>query len=160
MANDVKRDLEGVIRDLVEPLAAPVDADVDEVVVRGARGSRVVRVTVDREDGGIDIGTCARLSRALGQLLDERDLIDGKYTLEVTSPGADRPLRSARDFRRNLGRVVRIAHAGRGPDHPPTGEVVGVVQAVDTDAVTLDVDGEEVAVPLREVAHGKVVLPW
>lgn len=158
MADDAT--LAGVIRKLVQPLADPLGAEVDDVVVRGSAGSRVVRVVVDRADGGIDLGTCERLSRALGSLLDERDVIDGRYTLEVTSPGADRPLRQQRDFRRNLGRVVRIAHAARGPQHPPTGEIVGVVRAVDDSAVTLEVDDEEVAVPLDEVAHGKVVLPW
>lgn len=153
-------ELASVIRELVGPLARAVGADVDEVIVRGARGSRVVRVVVDRPEGGIDIDTCALLSRTLGASLDERDLIGGKYTLEVTSPGADRPLRQPRDFRRNLGRTVRIAHAADGPERPPTGEITGVVRSVDDTVVTLEVDGQDMAVPLREVAHGKVVLPW
>lgn len=155
----MSEDLAAAIRDLAAPLAAAAGVDLDEVVVRGARGSRVVKLVIDR-DGGVDVDTCARLSGAVSDLLDEHDLVDGSYTLQVSSPGADRPLRSARDFRRNVGRAVRVAHAERGREQPPTGEIVGVVVAADEAAVTLDVDGRTVELPLAEVAHGKVVLPW
>lgn len=148
-----------VIRELATPLAAGAGVDLEDVVVKGSRGSRVVRVVVDA-DAGVDVATCARLSRALEELMDTRELFEASYTLQVTSPGADRPLRSGRDFRRNAGRPVRIAHAARGRDHPPTGEIQGVVVTADDTTVTLEVDGEQVQVPLTEVAHGKVVLPW
>lgn len=137
---------------LVEPLLADAAAELVEVEVRGSRGRRLVRITVDRE-GGIDVDTLASLSVDIGAALDDADLVDGRYTLEVSSPGADRPLRDLRDFRRNVGRQVEvIRHAGA--------PVTGLLRAVDADRLTLEVDGATLEVPLAEVVRGQVVLPW
>lgn len=142
------------------PVVAAVDVDLVEVEVRGARGSRVVRVIADA-DGGLDLDLIAELSRDIGDLLDEEDLVDGRYTLEVSSPGVDRPLRTLRQFRRNVGRDVRLVRTREAIDRGEKGEVTGRLTAADDDGLVLDVDGAgELLVPLADVDHGKVVLPW
>lgn len=147
----------------VEALAEAVVADhgveLVEVEVRGARGSRVVRVVADADEG-LDLDLIAELSRVLGDRLDEDDLVDGRYTLEVSSPGVDRPLRSPTGFRRNLGRDVRVVRTREAIDRGEKGELTGTLDAVDDTALTLSVDGETVTVPHEDVDHGKVVLPW
>jgi len=93
------------------------------------------------------------VSKDLSRALDQADPLQGSYTLEVTTPGLERPLQSARDFRRQRGHEVRIV-AG------VASAVQGVVVDADDQAVTLDVDGSQVQVPLSDVVRGKVVLPW
>ncbi|MGH3440843.1 MAG: ribosome maturation factor RimP [Nitriliruptorales bacterium] len=151
MASGRDEQLEAAVAALAAPVAADAGVDVVDVEVRGHPGSRVVLLVVDRDEG-IDVETCAELSRDVGRALDDADLISGRYTLQVTSPGVDRPLRTERDFARNIGRSVRVA---RDRD-----EVEGLVTAVDAGTVTLDVDGEAVAVPLADVDHARVLLPW
>jgi ribosome maturation factor RimP len=148
--------LPAVIRDLVAPVAAELDVDLLDVEVKGQRGRRLVRLVADAE-GGLDIDVIATLSRRAGDALDEADVVAGAYTLEVTSPGADRPLRAPRDFARNVGRDVRVFRA-EGAEGPR--EVTGTVVAATDEAVTLQLDDAEVTVAFTEIDHGKVVLPW
>jgi ribosome maturation factor RimP len=156
MARISDAELPARLHDLAAPLAARLGLELDDVEVRGQRGSRKVRLIAYADDG-LDIESVAKLSREVGEVLDEQDLIAGSYTLEVSSPGADRPLRRARDFARNMGREVRVVRRDdvEGPD-----ETTGTVSAVDDDEITLDADGAEVTIPFEEIDHGKVVLPW
>ena len=74
-------------------------------------------------------------------------------------PGTDRPLRRLRDFERNVGREVRIQRTQAASQDAP-GEVTGTVTSATDGVVVLDVKGDEVAVPIEDVDHGKVQLPW
>lgn len=147
----------------VRALAAPVitghGVELVEVEVRGAHGSRVVRIVGDAEDG-LDLDLIADLSREIGDLLDEDDLVGGRYTLEVSSPGVDRPLRTPTNFRRNVGRDVRVVRNREAIDRGEKGELTGTLDAVDDHALTLTVGKDTVTVPHADVDHGKVVLPW
>jgi ribosome maturation factor RimP len=148
--------LPAVIHDVVAPLAAGLDAELLDVEVKGQPGRRVVRLVTDA-DGGLDIDVIAELSRRAGDALDEADVVAGSYTLEVSSPGVDRPLRRPRDFARNVGRDVRVVRTdeAEGPR-----EVTGTLVGATDEALTLRVAGDEVTVPLGDVEHGKLVLPW
>jgi ribosome maturation factor RimP len=148
--------LPAVIHDLVAPLAAELDVELLDVEVKGQRGRRLVRLVADAE-GGLDIDVIATLSRRAGDALDEADVVAGAYTLEVSSPGADRPLRVARDFVRNVGRDVRVLRS-EGTEGPH--ELTGRVVAATDEGVTLELDDAEVTVPYEQIDHGKVVLPW
>lgn len=147
------------VRELAVPLAEDLEVDLVEVEVKGQQGRRVVRLVADGigSGAGLDVDTIASLSRQIGAKLDETDLVPGAYTLEVTSPGATRPLRRARDFARNVGREVVVTRLEELGDPR---EVRGEVVAVDEDAVTLATGEDEVAVPFDAVDHGTVVLPW
>ena len=147
------------VRALVTPVLDEHDVELVEVEVRGAHGSRVVAIVGDTDDG-LDLDLIAQLSRTIGDLLDEGDLISGKYTLEVSSPGVDRPLRSARSFRRNVGREVRVVRNRAAIDRGEKGELTGTLDAVDDDGLHLTVGKDTVVVPHDDVDHGKVVLPW
>lgn len=156
MASSSTDELTTAILAVVQPVLDEHQVELVELVAKGSHGSRVVRIVADA-DGGLDIDVIAAVSRALGDPLDE--VVDGAWTLEVTSPGADRPLKTARDFARNTGREVHVqrtsdAAAAHG------GEVTGTVDRVTDDVVVLDVDGDEVRVPVADVEFGRVVLPW
>ena len=158
MAQERDAQLDARIRAIAAPIVEGDGLDLEEVEVRGQRGSRKVRLVVHAEEG-LDIDVIARLSRQVESALDEQDVVAGSYMLEVTSPGVDRPLRTARDFARNVGREVRVARRAEAVVDGAV-ETVGTVDAVDDEQIQLMVDGTEVTIPLRDVDHGKVVLPW
>lgn len=143
-------DVEVQVRSLAEPVLARHGAELVECQVRRGR-TQLVRVVADKP-GGIDLETCARVSAELSRMLDVEDPIPGRYTLEVTSPGLDRPLRTAEDFRRNLGRKVRIVLAQSQHE--------GIVEEVGEDRVRIATDGETVAIPFADIAKARLVLPW
>lgn len=152
-------DLAARIRAVAEPVVVEHEVELVEVEVRGAHGSRVVQVVADDEDG-LDLDRIADLSRVLGDLLDAEDVLDSKYTLEVTSPGVDRPLRTPTNFRRNIGREVRVVRNRAAIDRGEKGEFTGTLDDVDDEGLTLTVGKDTVTVPHDDVDHGKVVLPW
>jgi ribosome maturation factor RimP len=95
---------------LVEPVVNAAGYDLEEVAVNQAGRRTVVRVVVDA-DGGITLDDIAAVSREVSAALDEPDgaaFGTGPYTLEVTSPGVDRPLTQERHWRRNVGRLVTV----------------------------------------------------
>jgi len=154
------------VRDVVAPLLAPVDMELIDVEVAGPGSRPLIRVIVETADlaaaTGVDVDDIAAVSRQLGGLLDEGVLFDQAYTLEVTSPGADRPLTGPRDFARNIGRDVSVRRRPEGDleasDEPEP--VIGTLLDVDDEQVTLDTDGTEITIAFADLDHGNVVLPW
>ena len=156
MTNPPQRVLE-----LAATAAADNGVEVLETRLLGGHSGRVLRVTLDA-DAPIEADVVERVSRQLSRALDDEDPIPGRFTLEVGTPGLDRPLVSARDFRRQQGHQVRIMPAPGVtlPTAGKAGQLEGTVVAVDEQVVTLEVDGEQVAVALSDIGKGKVVLPW
>ena len=119
------------VRELVEPLLSARDLDLYDVELAGP----VLRVVVDRP-GPLDLDALGDATRAVSRALDEADPIAGAYTLEVTSPGLERTLRTPAHFERAVGEQVKIklrAGAAEGDDR----RVAGVVAAADAEAVTV-----------------------
>jgi ribosome maturation factor RimP len=112
----------------------------------------VVRVTVDA-DGGVGHDDLSDVSRAVSVALDEAEeragqLTPGSYTLEVSSPGVDRPLTQPRHWHRNVGRRVSVRVAGR--------QVTGRIAATTMHGVSLDVDGRRLDATFDELGPGRV----
>ena len=139
-----------VVRDLVERLLEREGVDLVDLELKGAPGRQVLRVFVDVE-GGITIDQCVALSRKISDLLDRKDPIPGRYRLEVSSPGVDRPLKQPRDFQRNVGREVKV-DVRRGEE---TEQVTGKILSAGEDLV-LEVEGEEVALEWGAIVKGKI----
>src|SRR4051794_27465366 len=103
----------GAVRGLADEVASGAGLVVEDVAVQAAGRRRVVRVVVDLPDdavGGVPMDAVAAVSQALSQRLDESDAMGGSaYTLEVSSPGVDRPLTQRRHWSRARGRLVRVA---------------------------------------------------
>ena len=138
------------VRSLAEIVCERHGVDLIRADVKRGR-TTLVRVTVDA-DAGVDLDRCAEVSTALSRLLDADDPVPGRYTLEVTTPGADRPLENARDFRRNVGRPIR-----GGTDTEP---IEGTILDVTDEAVRLRTDGDETTVPIHALRGARVVFPW
>ena len=145
------------VQELAERVAAAHGVELLEAQLRRRGRSPVLSVVLDA-DAPVEADVVERVSKDLSHLLDEDDPLPGSYVLEVTTPGLDRPLRTARDFRRQRGHEVRVTRSQTGSD--ATTSVQGIVVAVDDQAVTLEVDGGQQRLPLSEVVRGTVVLPW
>lgn len=141
------------LRELLEPLVGEKGLDLEEIEVTPAGKRRVLRVVVDSDDG-VQLDTCAELSRTLSEVLDETDVMGGSpYVLEVTSPGADRPLTEQRHYRRAVGRLVR-AHLAEGAGG---GELTARLTGVDDEGVDLEVPGVKGRKPTpRRVAFADI----
>ena len=96
-----------VVRDAVGDALASQDVELVDLSFRKEGFRMVLRLLVDKP-GGITIDECTYLNQMIGEILDREDLIHDRYTLEVSSPGLDRPLVTKRDFERNIGRKVKI----------------------------------------------------
>jgi len=125
---------EGRIADVVRPVVAAAGMDLESVRVSAAGRRRLLRVVVDG-DQGVSLDDAATISRQLSAALDTVAVMgDFPYTLEVSSPGVDRPLTDPRHWRRAVGRLVQVTVTDAGP-------IAGRVVAVDSDGVTMEVEG-------------------
>jgi ribosome maturation factor RimP len=123
--------------------------DLEGVDVSTAGKRRVLRVAIDK-DGGVSLDDVADATRAVSRTLDEADAMGERpYTLEVSSPGVDRPLTLPRHWRRNRDRLVKVSLADDT-------SVTGRIGDSDDAGVTLDVDGQERRVEYAEVRRAKV----
>jgi ribosome maturation factor RimP len=138
------------LRGLLEPLVSAADLDLEEIELSRAGRRRVLRVVVDSEEG-VDLDACAELSRVISDKLDESDAMgEGEYQLEVTSPGAERPLKEHRHYVRAAGRLARFQlHEG--------GDLVARILTVDDDGLDLEVPGVKGRKPTaRRVAFDEI----
>ncbi|MEU9013158.1 ribosome maturation factor RimP [Streptomyces sp. NPDC048479] len=125
------------LRGLLEPLVSAADLDLEEIEVSRAGRRRMLRIIVD-SDEGVELDACAELSRAISEKLDETDAMgEGEYVLEVSSPGADRPLTQHRHYVRAVGRLVKLQlHDGETAE-----ELVARILTVDDEGLDLEVPG-------------------
>lgn len=150
------------VQELADRVATGHGVEVLELALRGQGRGRVLSVIIDAEEP-VEADVVEVVSKDLSRALDQDDPVAGSYTLEVSTPGLSRPLQTRRDFRRQRGHEVSIVRGGSAdaaegvPGETP---VQGVVVDADDEAVTLEVDGSQVRIPLSEVVQGKVVLPW
>lgn len=157
-------------------LEAEIEARVEglgfelvEFEMAGSRSRPILRLRIDRAGSvpgeGITVDECAAVSRELEPFLEEAADVPERYVLEVSSPGVERPLVRPRDWRRFAGRPVvvkgRAELAGRGKRIE--GELLGLVEerAEGEERARLRLaDGEEVEIPLEEVARANLVFRW
>jgi ribosome maturation factor RimP len=128
---------------LLEPVVHALDLDLESLRVSAAGRRRLLRVVVDA-DGGVSLDTMALASRELSARLDGAvEMGEQPYTLEVSSPGVDRPLTEPRHWRRAIGRLVVVSLTGQNGQHAGNGAgpAEGRIAAAGDHGVTLDCDG-------------------
>jgi ribosome maturation factor RimP len=141
---------------LAEELTAPIGAlglDLEAVDLTSAGKRRVLRVAIDK-DGGVTMDDIADATREVSRVLDETDLMGAQaYTLEVSSPGVDRPLTLPRHWRRNTGRLVKVVLREGDP-------VTGRITSTDDDGAVLDVEGTQRRLEYAEVKKAKIQIEF
>lgn len=146
------------VKEVVNEVIEGTPLFIIEINVRGRKGSQVVDIFLD-SDEILDIEELARVSREVGFLLDAEEVFDGSYSLNVSSPGLDRPLSIPRQYRKNIGRVLRIKYLqteGEG-----TTSVTGELKGTDENSITIETgEGETIRIPFSNITEAKVKLPW
>jgi ribosome maturation factor RimP len=142
---------------LVENVLAEDVFELADLEVSG--GGRILRVFVDKP-GGVSLADCARLSERLSLRLDIEDFIPYRYTLEVSSPGLDRPLKRESDYERFVGRLARIttepAIAGQNVH---IGRILGLVQGAGGAGGMVKIEegsGQYLTIPLSQVKRARL----
>jgi ribosome maturation factor RimP len=144
--------------ELAAPLAQAEGMEIIDIELRheGTRGGRILRVYLDKE-GGPNVDDLSRVSRQLSDLLDTHDAVDGAYTLEVSSPGINRPLRRPEHFVRFVGKRVRVRTRdlinGRR-------SFLGILRSVVGDQIALTQDGVEYQIPFSVIEKSNYEHDW
>ncbi|MDR2578260.1 MAG: ribosome maturation factor RimP [Chitinispirillales bacterium] len=140
------------VKPLIESKTEEFGVELFDVRFFGAGPRSILRITIDRP-GGVSISDCERVSGAVGAMLDEENFFDGKrYTLEVSSPGIDRPLKTERDFKRIAGRDVTVhLDAAINGKKCLRGKILDCADGI----LTIDTGKDSASVPLAAILSGK-----
>jgi ribosome maturation factor RimP len=145
------------VRDLAQAVARRRHLRLWDVEVGGRPGQTIVRVFVDADDG-VDLDTVAAVSEELSRGLDLRDPIAGRYTLEVSSPGLERTLRSPEHFALSVGRKVLVKT--KAPLAGDSHRIDGVIAEATDSVVRVRTGEEELDVPLDQIRSARTVFEW
>jgi len=146
------RDLLPEIEKSILPFLESGGMELVEMSFHGRGRTSLLRITLWKK-GGIGIDEISKVSRHVGDILDQRDIIPGKYTLEVSSPGLDRELRTEADFRRAEGEKTEF-FLNDGTS------VVGEISSVADGRVNIMQGEEQVALPIEGISKGKIKIEF
>ncbi|MCX5697370.1 MAG: ribosome maturation factor RimP [Candidatus Omnitrophica bacterium] len=147
----VAAELEGLLGDYLRGEGI----DLVEIIHRYEGRDLVLRLLVDRPEGGISLGECARLNIGISRILDEKNFLDMRYVLEVSSPGLDRLLKTKRDFARCINKKARFFL-----NTPINGKIEwdGIITRIDEDTLYIDIEGSLLGIPLASINQAKQII--
>jgi ribosome maturation factor RimP len=142
------------IRELIEGSVEDEGLTFVDMSLIRHKGGATLRVYADRP-GGITVGECARLSRKLEMVIDNEQIFEGRYTLEVSSPGLDRPLKSEKEFALRVGEKIRLYYSDEdGKSH----ELEGKLENADSRGVSIVNDEGKFNIDFGKIIKGKIIL--
>jgi len=144
------------IRTLILPVLDELGFELVELALQGSARNQVLRIYIDTETG-VSIEECQQASQAISDVLDTEDIIPNRYRLEVSSPGVHRPLKSERDFKRNINRQVRVNYQTAGINR---NTIQGIIDSVVDGKLMLKVENQLVEIPIHAIDTAKIVLKW
>lgn len=144
------------LQDLLEPVIDGLGYETVRILTIGQKNP-TLQIMIDRKDGkDITVDDCATVSRAISEVMDEKDPIDDRYSLEVSSPGLDRPLTKPEHFKKFLGYETKIETGSEVSGRKRfKGKTTGVD---DENNISLDMNGEVFVIPFEEISKAKIVL--
>ncbi len=139
--------------ELFEPVVEGLGYDLIEIEHYPNPKHGVLRLYIDKEDG-INVDDCSSVSRQISALIDVEDPVRGKFNLEVSSPGSDRPLRKLKDFQRFIGSLVSLKTAV-----PMDGQrnFKGRLLEATEEVAVIETDTEEISIPMRSIDKARIV---
>lgn len=151
-----KRKVEDIVYDIAKPVVDRHGFELVEVEYKKEGADWYLRVYLDKE-GGITIDDCQSVSEVVSDLLDEADPIDHPYIFEVSSPGIDRPLKTERDYKKNLEKEVEVKLFT-----PLEGKkaIEGILKGYTDDKVQIEVEGNMVEIERNSIALIKPVIKF
>lgn len=139
--------------ELVEPVVTGLDYELVDIEYLSQDRINILRVYIDHENG-ITVDDCGKVSLQLSALFDVEEPVRGRYNLEVSSPGIDRPLRKISDFERFAGNVIKVKMAMPVENRR---NFKGTLLGVEADRVKIEVDGEEFELPVTAIDKARIV---
>lgn len=146
----------GDLHKMIEPGIRVLGHELVEVEYASASGQNVLRIYIDNP-AGITVEDCATVSRQVSALLDVEDPIAEAYTLEVSSPGLDRPLVKRADFERFAGAQVKVRMREAVQERR---NFKGTLVGVEGDVIVVDVDHEQYRLPIARIERARLVPQW
>jgi ribosome maturation factor RimP len=136
------------LQSLLAPLVEDLGYEFVGIEYQSNPKNRLIRLYIDRPEDGVGIEDCERVSREVSALLDVEDPVSGQYTLEVSSPGIERPLFTGAQFARFVGEMAKVMMTA-----PIDGrrKFKGVIVGADDEQVVLEIDGERHTLPVADV---------
>lgn len=144
------------VQKLVHAILAAGQMEFVEITFKHQGRQLLIKLLVDTVNG-VTLQQCARVNRLLENALEEANIIDESYTIEVSSPGLDRPLVTNRDFERAVGQDLQLSVAFE-EGHPK--EVEGMLLAVAPEGVVLQTTSGNLTVPMAQIRTAKKALKW
>ncbi len=126
-----------------------------DIICRYEGRDLFLRILADRPEGGINMDECAMINKELGAVLEEKNIVQERYILEVSSPGLDRPLKTRGDFNRNLNSKAKFFL------NEPINEKIewdGIIKVAAENEILVDINGTEVAIPLSKINKAKLLI--
>jgi ribosome maturation factor RimP len=156
LEKSVLKEQDSRFQEVLEPILERFGAFLVGIDVRSERGRKVIQAFVDT-DAGVTINQCADISREVSRELALRELVQGDYQLEISSPGLERPLKLLRQYPKNVGRKFRVRFRRGEEQQSLTGTLVSVVR----DMLTFQSEkGDVVALNFESIVESKEDLPW
>jgi len=140
------------VKELITDYLNERGIELVDIVYRREQSGMVLRLLVDTPEG-IRLSECEELNEYLSETLDRENVIDGYYTLEVSSPGLDRPITTERDFERSMGKELTIsAYEAIDGKKAHAGRLIGM----DKDNIVIDSNGISTVIPKAKIAMAKL----
>ncbi|MDO8603696.1 MAG: ribosome maturation factor RimP [Candidatus Omnitrophota bacterium] len=140
------------IKEIIEPILQEERIELVEIIFKKEAGRQVLRLLVDK-DGGIRMADCVKLNEKISQVLDQADIIQESYVIEVASPGIDRLFKTRRDYERAMGRLVRVTLAERILDKK---EYVARLEDVSDTGVKIEVKKKGIIdIPFEKIVRAR-----
>jgi ribosome maturation factor RimP len=136
---------------LAKQVAEELEVELFDIELSG-RDKLLLRITIDKE-GGVTLNDCERFSKSLEAILDVEDPIPVSYTLEVSSPGLDRPLRELKDFEKNMGKLARIITVEKIEDQ---NLFIGRISRTNNKSLRLLVNDREIDIPFEKILRARL----
>ncbi|MCX5700732.1 MAG: ribosome maturation factor RimP [Candidatus Omnitrophica bacterium] len=143
------------LQSLLSDFLKDQNMDLVDIIYRYEGRDLFLRVLADKTQGGINLDECAQLNRAISVILDERNILQERYVLEVSSPGLDRVLKTEKDFMRTLNKDVKVFLSEQTSGKL---EWDGVVKNVDSNFVHLDIGQKVLEIPLNKINKAKRII--
>ncbi|MBL7081007.1 MAG: ribosome maturation factor RimP [Candidatus Omnitrophica bacterium] len=148
-----KHEIESRLREIVSNYLAGQNLFLVDLSYQYRRKDSTLRILVDKAEGGVTLNKCASLNNEIAQILDEENIIEDAYTLEVASPGLDRPLLNLDDFRRCIKKKIKVFFK-----QPEQGkwEARGVISCVEQNLLIMETEKGVLETPWDNISKAKL----
>jgi ribosome maturation factor RimP len=142
------RELTEQVRVFASPVVESLGYELIETEYTNESGRWILRFYIDVIDGAVTLGDCQKVSKTINSLLDVEDIVPGKYNLEVSSPGENRPIRREKDFEKFIGSIVKVRTQNKLSGRRNfMGTITGVAEGV----VTILEDANKIEIPIDQI---------